>query len=58
MKAKLPELIVPYEGVAAVIMANIAAGGRFSRHRVGIALPAGERGVKAGWKLGQRGPDA
>ena len=58
MKAKLPELIVSYEAVAAMIMANVEPGGRFSRYRVGVALPAGERGVKEGWTLGQRGPDA
>lgn len=58
MKFKLPELIVSYEDVATVIMTNLDAGGALSRHRVGVALPAGERGVKEGWRLGQRGPDA
>ena len=57
MKSKLPELIVSYEDVATVIMTNLDAGGVLSRHRVGIALPAGERGSKEGWTLGQRGPD-
>ena len=58
MKFKLPELIVSYEDVATVIMANVEAGGRFSRHRIGVALPRGERGTKDGWTLGRRGPDA
>ncbi len=57
MKSKLPELIVSYEDVATVIMTNLDAGGALSRHRVGVALPAGERGTKEGWTLGQRGPD-
>ncbi len=58
MKSKLPELIVSYEDVATVIMTNLDAGGALSRHRVGVALPAGERGAKEGWTLGLRGPDA
>ncbi len=57
LKFKLPELIVSYEGVATVIMTNLDPGGSLSRHRVGLALPAGQRGVKEGWTLGQRGPD-
>ena len=58
MKSKLPELIVSYEDVATVIVTNLDAGGTLSRHRVGVALPAGVRGAKQGWTLGQRGPDA
>jgi len=58
MKSKLPELIVSYEDIATVILANIEAGDRFSRHRGGVALPEGERSVKEGWTLGRRGPDA
>lgn len=54
MKAKLPELIVSYEDVADIIMSNLSPGGRFSRHRVGVALPAGERGRKEDWVLGTR----
>ena len=58
MKSKLAELIVSYEDVAAVIMTNLDSGRTLSRHRVGVALPPGERGTKEGWILGQRGPDA
>jgi putative NADH-flavin reductase len=54
MKAKLPETIVSYEDVAALVMSHLARGGPFARRRVGIALPAGQTGVKSGWVPGQR----
>lgn len=57
MKSRLPELIVSYDDVAELIMANLAAGGPFSRRRVGLALPAGQRGRKDHWTLGRRGAE-
>ena len=58
MKSKLPEMIVTYESVAELIMSNMQPESRFSRRRVGVALPIGERRTKEGWALGRRGPDA
>jgi hypothetical protein len=46
---RIPEMIVPYEDAAALMLAHLAPGGEFSRARVGIALPAGMRGRKDGW---------
>jgi len=48
-KRRLPELIVTYEDVARLVMTHLEPGGPYSRHRVGVALPAGERGKKPGW---------
>jgi hypothetical protein len=31
------------------MLANLAPGGRMSRHRVGLALPEGMRGKKEQW---------
>lgn len=58
MKSKLPELIVSYEDVADIMMSNLLPAGRFSRHRVGVALPVGERGRKENWTPGARGGDS
>ena len=35
-----------YDDVAAVLLDHLPAGGRFSRARVGVALPEGQRGEK------------
>ena len=35
-----------YDDVAAVLLDHLASGGRFSRARVGVALPEGQRGEK------------
>ena len=43
MKRRLGEVVVSYEDVAELMMANLASDGPFSRRRVGIALPRGER---------------
>ena len=43
MKQRLGELVVSYEDVAELTMANLPAGGPFSRYRVGIPLPRGVR---------------
>lgn len=43
---RVPEMIVAYEDAAALILANLEPGGKLSRHRVGLALPAGMRGTK------------
>jgi hypothetical protein len=45
-KQHAPELIVSYDDVAAVLLDHLAPGGPFSRARVGVALPAGQRGAK------------
>jgi putative NADH-flavin reductase len=46
---KIPEMIIPYADAAAVILANVEAGGPMSRRRVGVALPAGMKGRKSNW---------
>jgi putative NADH-flavin reductase len=45
----IPQMIVPYADAAALMLANLAPGGRMSRHRVGLALPEGMRGKKEQW---------
>ncbi len=45
-KQKLPELTISYEDAADVILSNLDRNGRFSRGRVGVALPAGLRNFK------------
>jgi len=47
----LPEMIVPYADAAALMVANLNSADSFSRHRVGLALPLGMRGKKAGGVL-------
>jgi putative NADH-flavin reductase len=42
-KQKLPELTISYEDAAGVILDNLSKDGRFSRRRVGVALPLGLR---------------
>lgn len=54
MKLRLPELIVSCDDVAELIMANVAAGASFSRRRIGLAQPVGERGRKDEWTPGER----
>src|SRR5262249_41968162 len=46
LKQKMPELTISYEDAAEVILDNLSKGGRFSRRRVGVALPAGLRNYK------------
>ena len=46
---RVPEMIVPYADAAALMLANLDAGGAMSRHRVGLALPVGMRGKKGEW---------
>ena len=46
-KQKVPELTISYEDAADVILSNLDHNGRFSRKRVGIALPVGMRNFKA-----------
>jgi len=45
-KRKVPELTISYEDAAEVILDNLSNNGRFSRRRVGIALPPGLRNYK------------
>ena len=45
-KQKLPELTISYEDAAEVILDNLDKNGRFSRRRVGVALPPGSRNFK------------
>jgi putative NADH-flavin reductase len=42
-RQKLPELTISYEDAAEVILDNLSKDGRFSRRRVGVALPLGLR---------------
>lgn len=42
----IPEMIVPYADASALMLANLDRGNAMSRHRVGVALPAGMRGRK------------
>ena len=46
-KQKVPELTISYEDAADVILNNLDQKGRFSRKRVGVALPVGLRNFKA-----------
>ena len=46
-KQRVPELTISYEDAADVILSNLDQNGRFSRKRVGVALPAGMRNFKA-----------
>lgn len=46
---RVPEMIVSYADAAALILANLTPSGEMSRHRVGLALPAGMRGEKERW---------
>ena len=45
-KQKVPELTISYEDAAEVILDNLSKSGRFSRRRVGVALPPGLRNYK------------
>jgi uncharacterized protein len=45
-KGHAPELIVAYDDVASILLDHLAPSGRFSRARVGVALPEGQRGEK------------
>lgn len=57
LKWRLPQLVVTYEAVADLIVSHLQPGDRYTRHRIGVALPAGQRDCKEGWMLGHRGPD-
>lgn len=46
--ARLGQITIPYADAAAVILGNLSPGGPLSRHRVGIALPAGMTKRKKG----------
>jgi len=46
---RIPEMIIPYADAAALMLANLGRGDAMSRHRVGLALPAGMRGKKGQW---------
>jgi putative NADH-flavin reductase len=45
-KQKVPELTIAYEDAAEVILDNLSKSGRFSRRRIGVALPPGVRNYK------------
>jgi uncharacterized protein len=45
----VPEMIVPYADAAALMLTGLQPDSDMSRHRVGLALPAGMRGEKAQW---------
>jgi putative NADH-flavin reductase len=42
----IPQMIAPYADAAALMLANLDRGNAMSRHRVGLALPAGMLGRK------------
>jgi putative NADH-flavin reductase len=46
LSAAMSEMIVPYADAAALMLAHLGRGDAMSRHRVGLALPAGMRGTK------------
>jgi uncharacterized protein YbjT (DUF2867 family) len=50
--SKMPDRI--RERVAVLVLANLAPAGEMSRHRVGMALPAGMRGKKDHWAAGRK----
>jgi len=45
-KQRIPQLTISYEDAADVILNNLDRNGPFSRRRVGVALPPGQRNVK------------
>ena len=45
----IPQMTVSYSDAAAVMLANLDRGNRMSRHRVGLALPAGMQRQKSQW---------
>jgi putative NADH-flavin reductase len=53
MARHLPEMIVSYEDVARLVMANLDGDGPYAHKRVGVALPLGQKGRKPGWRRGQ-----
>jgi putative NADH-flavin reductase len=46
---RVPALIVPYADAAALMLHHLQPVSEVSRHRLGLALPIGMRGTKAGW---------
>jgi putative NADH-flavin reductase len=46
---RVPEMIVPYADAAALMLNHLQPTDTMSRHRIGLALPIGMRGTKAGW---------
>lgn len=48
-KRRMPEMVISYEDAAQVVLDHLEANGRFSRKRVGIALPHGQQGSKPGF---------
>jgi hypothetical protein len=48
--SRVPEMIIPYADAAALMLNNLEPGNAMSRHRVGLALPAGMRGKKKRWQ--------
>jgi hypothetical protein len=45
----IPNMIVPYADAASVMLGHVEREDSTSRHRVGIALPAGMKGKKDQW---------
>jgi 1-deoxy-D-xylulose 5-phosphate reductoisomerase len=46
---RTPAMIVPYVDAAALMLHHLQPESIMSRRRVGLALPIGMRGMKAGW---------
>jgi putative NADH-flavin reductase len=51
----IPNLIIPYADAASVILAHVQRDDSTSRHRFGVALPAGMKGKKDAWVAAPRG---
>jgi hypothetical protein len=49
---RVPELIVSYADVAALMLHHLPPMDTMARHRVGLALPIGMRGTKDQWAPG------
>lgn len=54
---KIPQMIIPYADAASVILANVQPRDSASRHRIGVALPAGMKGKKDQWAASPRRAD-
>ena len=46
---RVPAMIVPYADAATLMLNNLEPGSAMACHRIGLALPIGMRGEKAGW---------
>ena len=54
--ARIPQMIVAYDDAAAFMLAHLDPNERFTRKRVGLALPQGMKGSKEQWAAQPREP--